>query len=212
MWESNMALAFNFPDHNELQVEKKVDVSGVNKLFQSSFLNQKIFTFNIQNLATHYGTTPAYTPRIDTKTLPDTAYSKATGLLSYVPSPPDGADTDKAVLWSSDKVDPTSANRAERRGTLAWDTAIDIRQYSYLTFDVYVKGELERDLRPEQPVCGTLGRHRQQANGLPWHQGAAKQRCLRRGDRAAPGNVVHRTADVELPAKRSRVSTISLQK
>lgn len=141
MWESNMALAFNFPDHNELQVEKKVDVSGVNKLFQSSFLNQKIFTFNIQNLATHYGTTPAYTPKIDTKTLPDTAYSKATGLLSYVPSPPDGADTDKAVLWSSDKVDPTSANRAERRGTLAWDTAIDIRQYSYLTFDVYVKGE-----------------------------------------------------------------------
>ena len=27
MWESNMAVAFNFPDHNELQVEKKVDVS-----------------------------------------------------------------------------------------------------------------------------------------------------------------------------------------
>ena len=29
MWESNMAVAFNFPDHNELQVEKKVDVTGV---------------------------------------------------------------------------------------------------------------------------------------------------------------------------------------
>ena len=24
MWESNMAVAFNFPDHNELQVEKQV--------------------------------------------------------------------------------------------------------------------------------------------------------------------------------------------
>ena len=23
MWESNMAIAFNFPDHNELQVEKE---------------------------------------------------------------------------------------------------------------------------------------------------------------------------------------------
>ena len=141
MWESNMALAFNFPDHNELQVEKKVDVSGVNKLFQSSFLNQKIFTFNIQNLATHYGTTPAYTPKIDTKTLPDTAYSKATEPLKHVTTPPVDANKDKAVLWKSDKDDPTSANRAERRGTLAWDTAIDIRQYSYLTFDVYVKGE-----------------------------------------------------------------------
>lgn len=141
MWESNMALAFNFPDHNELQVEKKVDVSGVNELFQKSFLDQKIFTFNIQNLATHYGTTPAYTPKIDTKTLPDTAYSKATEPLKHVTTPPVDANKDKAVLWSSDKADPTSANRAERRGTLAWDTAIDIRQYSYLTFDVYVKGD-----------------------------------------------------------------------
>lgn len=141
MWESNMALAFNFPDHNELQVEKKVDVSGVNELFQKSFLDQKIFTFNIQNLATHYGTTPAYTPKNDTKTLPDTAYSKATEPLKHVTTPPVDANKDKAVLWESDKDDPTSANRAERRGTLAWDTAIDIRQYSYLTFDVYVKGE-----------------------------------------------------------------------
>ena len=141
MWESNMALAFNFPDHNELQVEKRVDVSGVNELFQKSFLDQKIFTFNIQNLATHYGTTPAYTPKIDTKTLPDTAYSKATEPLKHVTTPPVDANKDKAVLWKSDKDDPTSANRAERRGTLAWDTAIDIRQYSYLTFDVYVKGE-----------------------------------------------------------------------
>lgn len=141
MWESNMALAFNFPDHNELQVEKKVDVSGVNELFQKSFLDQKIFTFNIQNLATHYGTTPAYTPKSDTKTLPDTAYSKATEPLKHVTTPPVDANKDKAVLWESDKDDPTSANRAERRGTLAWDTAIDIRQYSYLTFDVYVKGE-----------------------------------------------------------------------
>lgn len=141
MWESNMALAFNLPDHNELQVEKKVDVSGVNELFQKSFLDQKIFTFNIQNLATHYGTTPAYTPKIDTKTLPDTAYSKATEPLKHVTTPPVDANKDKAVLWSSDKADPTSANRAERRGTLAWDTAIDIRQYSYLTFDVYVKGD-----------------------------------------------------------------------
>ena len=41
MWESNMAVAFNFPDHNELQVEKQVDVSDVNPLFRDSFKNQK---------------------------------------------------------------------------------------------------------------------------------------------------------------------------
>ena len=142
MWESNMALAFNFPDHNELQVEKKVDVSDVNPLFRESFKNQKIFTFNIQNLATHYGAKPTGEPTINTKTLPDTAYSSPTGLLSYAPSPPDGVATDKAVQWKSDKSDPTSEHRDQRRGTMAWDTAIDITKYSYLTFDVYVEGQL----------------------------------------------------------------------
>lgn len=138
MWESNMALAFNFPDHNELQVEKQVDVSDVNPLFQESFKNQKIFTFNIQNLATHYGTTATYTPKIDKYELPETVYSSATG-LSYE-SLPEGVGKGSAVLWSSDKSDPSSLYRDQRRGTLTWDTAIDISQYSYLTFDVYVQG------------------------------------------------------------------------
>lgn len=140
MWESNMALAFNFPDHNELQVEKQVDVSDVNPLFRDSFKNQKIFTFNIQNLATHYGTTATYTPTIKTEKLPDTAYSSAKGLLSYESSLPEGVGKGSAVLWSSDKSDPSSLYRDQRRGTLTWDTAIDISPYSYLTFDVYVQG------------------------------------------------------------------------
>ena len=141
MWESNMALAFNFPDHNELQVEKQVDVSDVNPLFRDSFKNQKIFTFNIQNLATHYGTTATYTPTIKTEKLPDTAYSSAKGLLSYESSLPEGVGKGSAVLWSSDKSDPSSLYRDQRRGTLTWDTAIDISQYSYQTFDVYVQGK-----------------------------------------------------------------------
>lgn len=141
MWESNMALAFNFPDHNELQVEKQVDVSDVNPLFRDSFKNQKIFTFNIQNLATHYGTTATYIPTIKTEKLPDTAYSSAKGLLSYESSLPEGVGKGSAVLWSSDKSDPSSLYRDQRRGTLTWGTAIDISQYSYLTFDVYVQGK-----------------------------------------------------------------------
>lgn len=141
MWESNMALAFNFPDHNELQVEKQVDVSDVNPLFQASFKNQKIFTFNIQNLATHYETKGTDKPKIQTYELPNDVYSSVTGLLSYESSLPENVDKGSAVLWSSDKSDPSSLYRDQRRGTLTWDTAIDISPYSYLTFDVYVQGE-----------------------------------------------------------------------
>ena len=141
MWESNMAVAFNFPDHNELQVEKQVDVSDVNPLFQESFKNQKIFTFNIQNLATHYEAKATDEPAIQTEKLPDTAYSSATGLLSYASSLPEGVGTGSAVLWSSDKSDPSSLYRDQRRGTLTLDSAINISPYSYLTFDVYVQGK-----------------------------------------------------------------------
>lgn len=141
MWESNMALAFNFPDHNELQVEKQVDVSDVNPLFRDSFKNQKIFTFNIQNLATHYEAKATDEPAIETYKLPDTVYSSVTG-LRYVSPLPEDVDKDRgsAVLWSSDKSDPSSLYRDQRRGTLTWDSAIDISPYSYLTFDAYVQG------------------------------------------------------------------------
>ena len=135
-----MALAFNFPDHNELQVEKQVDVSDVNPLFRDSFKNQKIFTFNIQNLATHYEAKATDEPAIQTEKLPDTAYSSATGLLSYESSLPEDVGTGSAVLWSSDKSDPSSLYRDQRRGTLTWDSSINISPYSYLTFDVYVQG------------------------------------------------------------------------
>lgn len=147
MWESNMAVAFNFPDHNELQVEKKVDVSGVNDLFKDSFQNQKIFTFNIQNLATHYGEKKTSYIEGKTEALPEDAYKKAekpsdtSADLEYAAEPPYKKDGDLAVLWSATRDDPTSAHREQRRGTLPLSTAIDISQYSYLTFDVYVEGE-----------------------------------------------------------------------
>ena len=147
MWESNMAVAFNFPDHNELQVEKQVDVSGVNDLFKDSFQNQKIFTFNIKNLATHYVPKDTSYTEGNTEQLPKETYEKAKGSsdtsasLTYVSDPPDSQTGDLAVLWSATRDDPTSAHREQRRGTLPLSTAIDISQYSYLTFDVYVEGE-----------------------------------------------------------------------
>ena len=55
MWESNMAVAFNFPDHNELQVEKQVDADGVREKLQSYFTDPTLqFTVGIKNWATHY--------------------------------------------------------------------------------------------------------------------------------------------------------------
>lgn len=148
MWESNMAVAFNFPDNNELQVEKKVDVTGVNDLFKKSFQNQKIFTFNIKNLATHYGAKDTSYKEGETKALPEAAYKGAQkpsdtfASLTYASEPPPESKAgDLAVLWSATRDDPTSAHREQRRGTLPLSTAIDISQYSYLTFDVYVEGK-----------------------------------------------------------------------
>lgn len=142
-----MAVAFNFPDNNELQVEKKVDVTGVNDLFKDSFKNQKIFTFNIKNLATHYVPKGTSYKEGETKALPEETYKKAVGSsdvsasLEYVQNLPGDIGTGSAVLWSATMDDPTSAHREQRRGTLPLSTAIDIGQYSYLTFDVYVKGD-----------------------------------------------------------------------
>ena len=148
MWESNMAVAFNFPDHNELQVEKKVDVTGVNDLFKDSFQNQKIFTFNIKNLATHYKAKETSYKEGEIKALPEAAYTGAqkpsdtSASLTYASEPPPESKAgDLAVLWSATRDDPTSAHREKRRGTLPLSTAIDISQYSYLTFDVYVEGK-----------------------------------------------------------------------
>ena len=147
MWESNMAVAFNFPDHNELQVEKKVDVTGVNDLFKDSFKNQKIFTFNIKNLATHYVAKDTYYKEGEIKALPEETYKKAVGSsdvsasLEYVQNLPSDIGTGSAVLWSATMDDPTSAHREKRRGTLPLDSPINIKDFSYLTFDVYVEGE-----------------------------------------------------------------------
>lgn len=147
MWESNMAVAFNFPDHNELQVEKKVDVTGVNDLFTDSFQNQKIFTFNIKNLATHYKAKETSYKEGEIKALPEAAYTGAqkpsdtSASLTYASEPPNSKTGDLAVLWSATRDDPTSAHREQRRGTLPLDSSINIKDFRYLTFDVYVEGD-----------------------------------------------------------------------
>ena len=156
MWESNMAVAFNFPDHNELQVEKQVDLSDVNKDFQACFKDQKIFDFTIQNLATHYGTKPAVRPGtggVENKVLNLTADADVESIhpatkdsedyifaLAPDPAQGSGSDTGQVLHWFARYNDLNSTYRNMRYGILKLNNPIDLNQYGYLTFEIYVDG------------------------------------------------------------------------
>ena len=159
MWESNMAVAFNFPDHNELQVEKQVDLSDVDEDFQACFNDQKIFDFTIQNLATHYGTKPAVRPgtgNVDRKVVNLTAdvasIYPATDSEDYIfelaDNPAQGSETNtgQVLHWFARHNDLSSTSRDMRYGILELNKPIDLRQYGYLTFEIYVKGETNLSL------------------------------------------------------------------
>lgn len=146
MWESNMAVAFNFPDNNKLQVEKQVDLSKVNTAFKSLFQNQKLFTFTLQNLATHYG------PKAITNSTPDpvavgSAFSASSSdtdstTMEKDDNPPDtsGTYTGQTVKWYAQGYDKGSAHRDLRYGTMTLEKPLNIENRDYLSFDVYAVG------------------------------------------------------------------------
>lgn len=164
MWESNMAVAFNFPDNNELQVQKEVDLTNVtDDDFKNCFKNQKIFNFTIQNQATHYGTTLAAIPNpSDTKKVnltaegntiePATPGKKDDYIFELVKNPwpdskPDsgqdpgqdtGQNTEQVLHWYARYMDTQSAAREKRRGILKLENPINIKDMRFLTFQVYV--------------------------------------------------------------------------
>ena len=146
MWESNMAVAFNFPDNNKLQVEKQVDLSKVNTAFKSLFQNQKLFTFTLQNLATHYG------PKAITNSTPGpvavgSAFSASSSdtdstTMEKDDNPPDtsGTYTGQTVKWYAQGYDKGSAHRNLRYGTMTLTNPLNIENRDYLSFDVYAVG------------------------------------------------------------------------
>lgn len=160
MWESNMAVAFNFPDNNELQVQKEVDLTNVtDDDFKNCFTGQKIFNFTIQNQATHYGTTPAADPdtggikpqKVDLTAESGNTFKPATtGSDDYIfrlepnhwpDSKPDpGQDTEQVLHWYARYTDtePVSAARKQRYGILTLKEPINIEKMRFLTFQVYV--------------------------------------------------------------------------
>ena len=155
MWESNMAVAFNFPDNNELQVQKKVDLTNVtDQKFKECFEKQKIFNFTIQNQATHYGTTPAADPdtggiksqKVDLTAESGNTFKPATNStegeyifkLDTNPHPDSVQDTEQVLHWYARYMDTQSAAREKRRGFLTLENPINIKDMRFLTFQVYV--------------------------------------------------------------------------
>ena len=156
MWESNMAVAFNFPDNNELQVEKKVDLSNVkDPEFAACFTNQKIFNFTIQNQATHYGEKAAVGPdesgtqsqKVDLTKGVDIAPATPNREYEYIfkldknPKQPDpGHEGEKVLHWYARYTDtePVSEKRNKRYGILTLENPINIEKMRFLTFQVYV--------------------------------------------------------------------------
>lgn len=163
MWESNMAVAFNFPDNNELQVQKEVDLTNVtDEDFKNCFKNQKIFNFTIQNQATHYGEKEAAKPNpSDTQKVnltatgnkiePATPGKKDDYIFELVKNPwpdskPDsgqdpgqdtGQNTEQVLHWYARYMDTQSAAREKRRGILTLGNPINIENMRFLTFQVY---------------------------------------------------------------------------
>lgn len=159
MWESNMAVAFNFPDNNELQVQKEVDLKNVtDPAFQNCFKNQKIFNFTIQNQATHYGEKKAVGPNesgtqskvVDLDADVISIAPAITGSEDYIfkkeqnqwPDPEQGSgqNTEKVLHWYARYMDtePVSYWRKQRYGILKLKDPINIKDMRFLTFQVYV--------------------------------------------------------------------------
>ena len=172
MWESNMAVAFNFPDNNELQVQKEVDLTNVtDEDFKNCFKNHKIFNFTIQNQATHYGEKEAAKPNpSDTQKVnltatgnkiePATPGKKDDYIFELVKNPwpdskPDsgqdpgqdtGQNTEQVLHWYARYMDTQSAAREKRRGILTLGNPINIENMRFLTFQVYVSQKDGSDL------------------------------------------------------------------
>ncbi len=159
MWESNMAVAFNFPDNNELKVQKEVDLTNVtDQKFKECFEKQKIFNFTIQNQATHYGEKEAAKPDtggiqsqvVDLTENGGNTFKPATEPtesnkgdyifeLADNPNPDPGNENEKVLHWYARYPDtePVSYWRKQRYGILTLNKTIDIEKMRFLTFQVY---------------------------------------------------------------------------
>lgn len=146
MWESNMKISFNFPDENKLEVEKQVDKSDVNPIFQDLFDNKSLFTYHIETQATHYGEKEVTSS--GTSVSPITFNDSFIGntvepsLVSNTFKWEDQKDGRNSVAhWYASEEDKTGAWRDFRYGIIhpvaGKGTLVDISDMSYLEFKFY---------------------------------------------------------------------------
>ncbi|WP_294801988.1 SpaA isopeptide-forming pilin-related protein [uncultured Gemmiger sp.] len=149
MWDSNMAVAFNFPDSNQLQVEKEVNLTNVNEKFKDLFKDkdQKLFTFTLQNLATHYDAKPIDDNGTPTPVPVGDAFTTSSSPTVHTTmekddNPPDKSGTypGQTVKWYAQGNDYGSEHRDLRYGTIKLNSALNIENRDYLSFDVYAVG------------------------------------------------------------------------
>ncbi len=151
MWESNMSISFNFPDENQLEVEKQVDDTEVNELFKSLFDGVSLFEYTIKNQATHYGTVAASSTAVskvifNDSFTGDTIENVGSNVFSYKDSKSDKTDV---VHWYASLSDASGSYREKRYGTIYpvstndgvttenSQSYVDISNMNYLEFKYY---------------------------------------------------------------------------
>lgn len=136
LWESNMKVTFNFPDENQLQVEKQVDTTDVNELFKDLFKNTDLFDFKIKNLATHYGTKAASATTTAPVKISTLEYDVAPANSSNVFEKAE-KEGSASVHWYAKEQDVESTCRSQRYGELTLKDPLDISNMQYLKFKFY---------------------------------------------------------------------------
>ena len=136
LWESNMKVTFNFPDENQLQVEKQLDTTDVNELFKGLFEGTDLFDFKIKNLATHYGEKAASATTTAPVKISDLDYKVAPAHTgnTFEKTTKEGS---AAVHWYAKEQDVEGAYRSQRYGELTLNDPLDISNMQYLKFKFY---------------------------------------------------------------------------
>ena len=145
MWESNMKISFNFPDENQLEVEKRVNTDQVNELFKSAFDGHKIFEFSVRNLATHFGpktvSSDGDTAAVPISFNPDFSGVKAswsTNTFNHVEAYEGHTNV---AYWLAKESDASSSWRDRRYGIIpSTDGAVNATEMKYLQFSYYYAG------------------------------------------------------------------------
>lgn len=139
MWESNMKVTFNFPDKNQLQVEKQVDTTSVNSLFSDLFKDTSIFNFSIKNLATHYGEKKVDSNAAKPLRIAEQDYTVAPTHKDNIFAKDESGNSNftGSVHWHAKEDDADSNYRDQRYGEVTLGSTVDISKMAYLEIKFY---------------------------------------------------------------------------